>query len=83
MKLLFITVKLVISVFWSLFISLIKSFKKLKDFFNVEAFVIFKSSRELWYSLNTPNLVFVSVAIGISIPGKLYCLSSEPQCLKG
>ena len=35
-------------------------------------------SSEVWYSGNSRYLVLKIEAIGRSIPGELYCLSSEP-----
>ena len=36
-----------------------------------------KSSNDVWYSLYLPNFVLQITAIGKSIPGELYCRSSE------
>ena len=62
-------------------LSLINSIKlkvKLYDFCSKLGFVICKLSIELWYSLKFP-ILFVKVTTGKFIPGKLYCLSSEPH----
>tara|TARA_Y100000588_G_C13996700_1_gene813818 strand:- start:658 stop:918 length:261 start_codon:yes stop_codon:yes gene_type:complete len=41
---------------------------------------ILKLSALVWYSLKSPNFDLQKTDTGKSIPGKQYCLSSEPLC---